>query len=532
MSLAGRGWLACLAAAALLPYVGSLANGFVLDDNGLILLNDAVRSFDLGALWTRDYWFGYDADTASGLYRPVTLTTFAIEQALAGDRPWLYHGTNVLLHMGISLLAWALFRRVAGEVTAAAGALLFAVLPAHSEAVFAIAGRADLLSTAGLLASLLAWSAPGRRRLAVGGLFFAAALLAKEQAVVLPGLLLALAWWQHRTRQCPWPRAALLLSLGLLALYLAARWLVLGTLAGVDVEPLDNPLVELSTPQRMLAALAVGLRYAGLLVLPARLSADYSVAAIDVHHLPWFEQVGGLLLGALAVAALLRFARRPDVAGLSAAWLVVAFAPVANVLFPIGTILGERLTYAPSVGFCLGGGWALAGAIARLGRRGAALTAAVLLVLGVRTAARAGDWRDEESLFRAVVEVHPDSARGRHGLGQALFDAGRLGEAERHYRRAIEIYPRYDTAYYNLGILLLGTARPQEALDAFDRSIELQPAYARAHLNRGVALFMLGRRAEAETATRQALRLRPGWELAQQNLRDIQAATHEEGTDR
>lgn len=34
--------------------------------------------------------------------------------------------------------------------------------------------------------------------------------------------------------------------------------------------------------------------------------------------------------------------------------LVVApFFPAANVLFPVGTFIGERLLYAPSVGFCL-----------------------------------------------------------------------------------------------------------------------------------------------------------------------------------
>lgn len=45
-----------------------------------------------------------------------------------------------------------------------------------------------------------------------------------------------------------------------------------------------------------------------------------------------------------------------------AAGLVVApFFPAANVLFPVGTFIGERLLYAPSVGFCLLAADALAG---------------------------------------------------------------------------------------------------------------------------------------------------------------------------
>ena len=51
----------------------------------------------------------------------------------------------------------------------------------------------------------------------------------------------------------------------------------------------------------------------------------------------------------------------PDLSSQRARWrlvvaagLVVApFFPAANVLFPVGTFIGERLLYAPSVGFCL-----------------------------------------------------------------------------------------------------------------------------------------------------------------------------------
>ena len=51
----------------------------------------------------------------------------------------------------------------------------------------------------------------------------------------------------------------------------------------------------------------------------------------------------------------------PDPSSQRARWrLVVAaglvaapFLPAANVLFPVGTFIGERLLYAPSVGFCL-----------------------------------------------------------------------------------------------------------------------------------------------------------------------------------
>ena len=150
-------------------------------------------------------------------------------------------------------------------------------------------------------------------------------------------------------------------------------------------------------------------------------------------------------------------------------------------------------------------------------------------MLAQLTAARCADWRDELSLFGAVVAVHLESAKGHKGLAKALREAGRLAEAETHYRRAIEIYPRFDTAHYNLGILLYATARLDEALFHFERACALRPTFADAHLNRGAALFKLGRLTEAIASTRRALELRPGWSSARQNLHDIEAVIDRHG---
>ena len=39
---------------------------------------------------------------------------------------------------------------------------------------------------------------------------------------------------------------------------------------------------------------------------------------------------------------------------MAAGWLQVApFFPASNVMFYVGTFIGERLLYCPSIGFCL-----------------------------------------------------------------------------------------------------------------------------------------------------------------------------------
>ena len=522
----GQRGIVLLILTAVVPYLNALPNDFTLDDHGLILSNASVASFDLATMWSGDYWAGYDTNARSGLYRPLTLTSFAVEYAVFGPSPLPYHLTNLLLHLAVTILAWRLFLRFTNDNAALWGAALFAVLPGHSEAVIAVAGRADLLATLASLVALWIWS--GARTTGstlTGALCFALGLLAKEQAIVVPALLLCIHWWQHQRQQRTWHWQPYGMSALVTLVYLLIRYSVLGGVAGLDVEPLDNPLVNLAGLERMVAALTVATRYAGLLIAPNQLSADYSFAAIDVSDLPLLDTVAGLLLAAGALAAAWRFLRQPDTFGLAMMWLVICFAPLINVLFPIGTIMAERISYAPSVGYALGCGWVMSEARRRLGwPLLRSLGSALLLVLAVRTAVRCSDWRDELSLFRAVVAVHPKSAKGHKGLATALADVGRVSEAEQHYREAIDIYPRFDTAHYNLGRLLFGTMRYDEALFHFERACVLRPVHAGAHLNRGVVLFQLGRLQQAMEATRAALVARPNWDMAQDNLRDIEAA--------
>ena len=80
-----------LVVAALLPYLNALPNDFTLDDQGLILENEAVAAYDIASFFGQDYWAGYDAKAQSGLYRPLTLTSFAAEYAIFGRQPLPYH---------------------------------------------------------------------------------------------------------------------------------------------------------------------------------------------------------------------------------------------------------------------------------------------------------------------------------------------------------------------------------------------------------------------------------------------------------
>ena len=144
-----------------------------------------------------------------------------------------------------------------------------------------------------------------------------------------------------------WPPASRLLYLGLL-------WKVQGGRFGpAEISMVDNPLVDLPAGWRILNALRVAWKYVALQIYPAVLSCDYSFNQIPVYR-DWRHTLPAALAAA-AAAGVWIWALRKRQAGwaLAGAIYFAGFAATANILVPTGTIMGERLAYLPSAGFCL-----------------------------------------------------------------------------------------------------------------------------------------------------------------------------------
>jgi hypothetical protein len=248
--------------------------------------------------------------------------------------------------------------------------------------------------------------------------------------------------------------------------------------------PLDNPAAAAGSWPRLLTAVWVQLKYALLCLAPWPLVSDYSFDAIPVARTLADPRVlaGLTFLAALAAAAVWGWKHSRPVALAVIVW-VVFFLPSANLLFPTGTIMAERLAYLPSLGVCL-----LIGHVGALAaRRGSqkagrapaiAVAAAATFLIGgfaVRTWARIPDWKNNVSLALADVVTMPRSAKLQAGAGMFLAEAGRADEAEIHLRRAVEIYPDYAQMHYNLAVLLLRRGARDEAVVHLQRAIDLAP---------------------------------------------------------
>jgi len=509
--------LAGLLVVAVVPYLNALGNGFVFDDRGVIVENPLVQrdSTLLADFFTNPYYPG-------ALYRPLTFWSFSLNQRL-DPAPFGFHLVNLLLHGLVTALVFVYCRtiRLSTPLAALAG-LIFAVHPIHTEAVTSIVGRAELLSAAAVLGALLCGvrSIEGRRFaglwLIAATLLFAIGLLCKESAFVFLPLFALTVWlrapvpWRELVRTL-WASRELTLLSAVGAVYLCLRWVLFGTLAvGDPVSLLDNPLAYAPATVRIATALVILVDSLVQLVVPLQLSADYSynqIPLVTSFDDPRLLLAAALLL-LLGVAAWRTRKAEPAVLG-SALFFLAALSLTSNLLFPIGTIRGERLLYLPSAGFCILFALAVAAGLERRAGLVIAGVALLALVFAGRTWQRNYDWASELTIFEASTASSPNSAKAYHNLGVALAQAKRGDEAIIAFRRALRIYPDYDEAAFALGCDYQARGMMTAALHWYREALRIEPKHVKSHLNTGIIHYNDGDLGEAEEAFRAGLAISP-----------------------
>ena len=347
--------LALVAAA----YASTLLAGLLADD-----YFNLQNALDAGWSWTRlergfvvDLSRFHDGWQPPGLanlvvkyFRPLFLASLVADHALWGLRPFGYHLTNVLLHLlAVALLYSVLCELLNGRrAMAAFGALLYGLEHFHVPTVAWVSGRTEQLPALAMLAALWSfvrfakthkWTYYG---LSVGMAWLG--MLAKENAVILPLVLLAAwLWVVPRPRPALWwlvPYAVLV------ALYLLVRDHALG---GFPLPPRSFYYHPPTEPGFVWWALGkmVLVFYALLFQLPLGFPADLALSRAPSVSI-------ALLAVAIPIALwLVRVVRgeRDDEwrrrGYFAAAWIVLGLLPTA----PISTF--GLYFYFPLGGVCL-----------------------------------------------------------------------------------------------------------------------------------------------------------------------------------
>jgi hypothetical protein len=522
---------------------------FIFDEQEALLANPYVRSVAdptsklrwIDAFY-RDFW-GLTPDHSIGSYRPVPDLVWRLVWALGAreQTPFVHHWVNVLLHGVNGTLLCLIVQKVTRDrVTAWLTGALFVGCAVLTEAVSGVVGIADVLGGLGALLALSALALPSHWMM-LG--VFAATLLglySKESALccvpLVPFAALMTAQITHPTQPRRWERAALaaLATGAAFLLYVEARRhmfpvavphelteevlaqksrgaRVFGRLLrwyaqpALPKDPLNNPLVDATVPQRVAAAMRVYVRGLSQVVFPWRLSGDYSAPQEPIPaRLVFPESILGALftvvplLGAvwLGIAAWWRARRVPlastpaeaeatpidvrPIVGVALAWIVISYFPVSNIPVVLPTVRAERFWYFPAFGTSV----LLALALAKLLRAARAPwqtratwgLVAIFFALQAFSARRhANDYTDDLVFWDATRHAVPRSAKAHLNYSVMQGARGNLEARAEANRTALELAPTWPMANVYLGDTLCRLHRPQEAWSYYEHGFELAP---------------------------------------------------------
>lgn len=458
----------------MVAFGATLQAPFYLDD--WAIFNDPVITSPSG------WWQCFEM----GQTRPLTWFSFWLNYQLGGG----YHAVNLGLHLANVWIAGLVLARLLPGPAALLATALFALHPIQTEAVAYVFARATLLMTFFCLLCLRDWT---RQRHGRAIFWFALALMAKEECVTFPLVLLLLHFSISRnTKEFRYIGGMLVLSMAFGIRVLWATATVVGSGAGAQAG--IGPIDYLATQ-----GLAI-LRYLRLVAIPVGFAFE-SPLEVGAYWFAW------LPILASAVVATTRFSKARAGFWWLAALLILA--PSSTIL-PAQDLSADRRMYLAMVAF---GGFV--SVLLPAGNK--ILTYGIALALTMLSFLQAGVWRDPVRLWQQAIEAAPRKVRPRIQLARLLPPA----EAIRILNEAQSFAPREPNLASEKGRVLLESGDPQNALAEFGSALALAPGDARAVNNRGVALQRLGQTEAAKTDFERALQMEPCLFDAQWNLRKL-----------
>lgn len=116
---------------------------------------------------------------------------------------------------------------------------------------------------------------------------------------------------------------------------------------------------------------------------------------------------------------------------------------------------------------------------------------------------------DAETLYRRVLQEHPEHATAMHFLGLAAHQRGDNDAAETLMRRAAEVEPENPVFLKNFAEMLVGCGRLETAVPVYQRRLALEPADAPSWHRLGQVFSRLGDPEAAAECCRRALSIEP-----------------------
>ncbi len=544
-------WIAwTLFAIAFLVYSNTLRFGYVWDDSIVITENPYVQKGISGIpqLFVK-HNSEYKADKYG--YRPITLTSFAIEISLFGNNPTAGHFMNVLFFALLCMVMYNTLRLLFSHHTNLAPfliTLLFALHPVHTEVVANIKSRDEIFALLFALLSLRGFikylHSGTLSALLFSVLFFVLAFLSKENAAIFLAVFPLTFFYLRGFKELKKLIVPLLTLLVLGAITLLVLKLTqpqqttksASAGAGVFVESglLGNSFFYSDLLNQKLAnAFVLLLLYLNNFFFPLKQLYFYGYNQVPVAS--WSEPsvyVSLLITLALLLFALMRIGKKDPMA-FGILFYFLAISVYLHLFRTLADTMADRFLFMPSMGLCIFFVF-MAGNLFKTDFSKLELSSLlrtpksnvspvfrfgfilIIVLLATKTYSRNRVWKDNVSLVSTDLPALENCARAHNYYADELkrrlyntFNEATEKEMITHYRKAIAITKESYYSFLGLATYYCDTKKYPQGIGLLDTMVMLFPNTADPYFYLGQAQYYTQDYASAVKNLEQSLTLAP-----------------------
>jgi len=548
-----------------LAYVTCLKNGFVMNDVAVITLNKlTIKGISaIPEMFKTSLFYGFNG-LNEGTYRPIPMMMFATVHHFFKNNPMPYHLLNLLFYGASLILILKIFLKIFEKVPvylAGIIVLLFALHPIHTEVVANIKSLDEILCLFFVLLSfyfLFLKDSANPVNQILSGIAFLLSILSKESTITLCLIGPFLFFLKYNDFK------KFLVVVGIFMffflIYYQIKTEIFGSFSGIKnhIDKLDNFIIYLPKSQKISTALGLYCDYIIKLILPLKLSHNYSFGVLSPYKWLSIETIVTLILLGLSFFRLIKSKFKFDIINSGIIWFWSFSVVTSNLFLMIGSSFNERFMFIPSLGFMM----IVLGLVDQYLIQNQKVkpnliiygSLGISLLFFIKTFDRTKDWKNNLSLYSKDISTTPLSARSQYNLGneywslanQSLDVADKkeyLQKAIPYIDKSIEIYPNYDEAIlclqdvyhqlgmtdkelalvgkthsvskenpsisYNAGNAALSKQDFKTAIRYFRNAIGINPHFAEAYSNAASTYFQAGMMDSAIIMSDSAIKIDP-----------------------
>lgn len=509
-----------------LVYGNTLRNKYALDDDYVTVTNFPIKGktyFPNNKLVAKGIkgipkiWKSrYATDSESSFdYRPVTTSSFAIEYSIFGQSPFFSHLINIILYF---LSIWVLFCVLHklfetykfDFILSFLVAFMFLMHPIHTEVVANIKCRDELLAfllpMMSLWFSLKFYQKPTYQTAILIIICLVLGIFSKRTAIIFMAIIpLCLVFYrQIKLKHALW---FIMFALLIKTFDFTVKTVFLTVDSTRLFYHFENPLFI--TPLGTIGKIIVGLKtlgfYVKFLVFPYPFRFYYGGNMIDMSSSIDLYLILGLVF--LVVGVVYYFKSKNKLFLFSFLLFLGSIFPFVNFLTPVAGVVGERLAFQASFGFCLMLITLLMPftpvinefKLKQFTTKPFTYSLPVLIICVFYIWNRNTQWYNKLSLFEHDLTYTENSAKANSMLANEYFEmlTGVSTEkkyspevlaqkAIKHYNAAVAADSSFFTAYNNAGVIFFSNLNDiTTAKRYFSLAIYHKAKYAQAYENLG-----------------------------------------------